>query len=147
MGDISTTDLLNILNKIDDPEQVQDFIDTYTGAPTIAEHFETCMKRHNVTKTSIIKECTGFYDRSYYYEIFNGKKQHPARDIIILICLACHMTLKETRRTLKLFELSDLYPRFARDAIIAMNINRENFDIETINDQLAQAGEKTLGKL
>lgn len=144
MKETSTTDLLHALDHIDSAKEIQDFLDTQTGLPQIKEHFEKCFANHNLTRANVVAQCTGYHDRSYFYDIISGKKTNPSRDILLILCIASHMNRKEIRRTLSLFQYSDLYPRVARDAIIAIHINKEIFSIEAINDALFHAGEKTL---
>lgn len=50
------------------------------------------------------------------------------------------MNWKETRRTLELFQLREIYVKDPRDIIIATAINQEQFDIDQINDKLAAHG-------
>lgn len=57
-----------------------------------------------------------------------------------MLCLAAHMNWKETRRTLELFQLREIYVKDPRDIIIATAINQEQFDIDQINDKLAAHG-------
>jgi hypothetical protein len=91
----------------------------------------------------ILKNCQGYISKSYVYDLINGKKLKPSRDNVLLICLASHMNLKVTRRTLELFNHRNLYPKDKRDAIIAICINNKIYDIASVNDKLFEYGEKT----
>ena len=50
------------------------------------------------------------------------------------------MTLAETQRTLKIAGKGILYPRNPGDAIIIYNINKENWSVMEINEQLFAHG-------
>ena len=97
---------------------------------------------HDIKACDIVKECQGYISKSYIYDILSGKKLNPSRDNVILICLAAHMDLKMTRRTLEVFNHRPLYPKDPRDAIIAICINNKVFDIASINDRLFEHDKK-----
>ena len=50
------------------------------------------------------------------------------------------MTLKETQRALEIAGKGVLYPRDPADAIIIYNINKENWSVMDINEQLYEHG-------
>jgi len=53
---------------------------------------------------------------SYGGKIITMEKHTKNRDLIIRLCLAGHFNLMETNRALKLYGMSELYPKISRDA-------------------------------
>ena len=90
-------------------------------------------------KLSDVVKNSGF-GKGYVYNIFGGKRDNPDKMKLIGICIACHMTLAETQRTLKIAGKGILYPRNPGDAIIIYNINKENWSVMEINEQLFAHG-------
>lgn len=72
----------------------------------------------------------------YAYNILGGKRDNAERIKIIGICIGCRMTLPETQRALEIAGKGILYPRDPADAIIIYNINKENWSVVDINEQL-----------
>lgn len=135
MNTESTTGLLNVLKntKID---ELEDYIADNAINLCINQHFSDYFYKKNCKPSDIVRKCQGYISKSYIYDLLNGKKNNPSRDNVLLICIAAEMNLKETRRTLELFNHRELYPKDERDAIIAIFINNKIFDIEQINDRL-----------
>ncbi len=63
-------------------------------------------------------------ERGYCYQILNGTRKNPSRDKILRLCLAAHLSLKETNRALKAANEAVLYSRNRRDAIIIFSIEQ-----------------------
>ncbi len=131
----STTSRLNILKgtKIND---IDDYLSDNGHLIKASDYFSDYLYKKNIKASDIVKKCQGYISKSYIYDLLNGKKVNPSRDNVILICLASNMNLKETRRTLELFGHRNLYPKDNRDALIAIFINNNIFDIPIINDSL-----------
>ena len=137
-----TTSLLNILNEtpIND---IDEFVAEYGVEFNTGEFFSNYMYKHNIKSSDIVKKCQGYLSKSYIYDLLNGTKANPSRDNVILLCIAFHMDLKSTRRTLEIFGHRELYPKDSRDAIIAICINNGIYSIEEINDRLFEHNEPT----
>lgn len=141
MEEKSTTSLLNILNQTP-LQDIDAFLADNQYENSVNKHFSEYFYKNDIKSSDIVKRCQGYISKSYIYDLINGKKNNPSRDNVILICLAAHMNLKETRRTLELFNHRALYPKDARDAIIAICINNKVYDIANINDRLFEHEEK-----
>lgn len=83
-------------------------------------------------------------DEKSGYKYLSGEKHTSNRDLIIRICLAAHMTLKESERALKLYGLSPLYARLERDAVFIIAFNRRIYDIDEVNEILESHGLEAL---
>lgn len=131
----STTSLLGTLQNTS-IDNIGEYIANLDNTISYSEYFSRYFAENNLTTADIARYCDGIISRSYVYEIINGQKTKPSRDNVILICLASHMDLKTTRRTLEIYNHRPLYPKDERDAVVGIFINNGNFDINAINDRL-----------
>lgn len=83
---------------------------------------------------------------SYGGQIIRIEKHTKNRDVILRLCIAGHFSWNETNRALKLYGMSELYAKDPRDACLILEINNRIFDIDEINDDLAEHGFSTLSK-
>lgn len=140
MKDISTTNLLNILeqNQITS-DNLSDYITeakaTYPNRNIFSDYI--AQNPEGITTAQIIRNCSGYISRSYAYDILNGAtSKNPSRDIVLVLCLSAHMDRRMIRRTLEAFQHRELYLKDPRDLIIATYVNNHNYDIEAINSEL-----------
>ena len=78
----------------------------------------------------------------YVYQVFSGRR-HPSRDRLLSLCVGMGAALDETQAILRAASFSELYPRLARDAIIAHGIVH-GAGLEQINNDLLTRGEPPL---
>ena len=81
---------------------------------------------------------------SYGGKIITMEKHTKNRDLIIRLCLAGHFDLTETNRALKLYGMSELYPKISRDACIIVAINNHIFDQLSVDECLRAEGMRPL---
>ena len=81
---------------------------------------------------------------SYGGKIITMEKHTKNRDLIIRLCLAGRFDLTETNRALKLYGMSELYPKISRDACIIVAINNHIYDQLSVDDCLRAEGFQTL---
>lgn len=93
---------------------------------------------HSIAIADVVHRCRGILSKSYVYDILNGTKRNPSRDVVLLLCIAVHADRKQTRRLLEKYGHRDLYAKDTRDIIIATYINNKEYDIDRINDELFQ---------
>ena len=79
-------------------------------------------------------------EESYGSKLITMEKHTRNRDLIITLCIAGHFSLKETNRALKLYGMSELYAKEARDACLIVAINNRMYRLCDIDDLLAQNG-------
>ena len=131
MDDKKTHELDTIINFIEDEKDLNEYI-TNTISNSInfdfINYLAKLIKEKNISKATIIK--LAGIDRTYGYQIFNGRK-NPSRDKIIKICIAGKFTIEETNRLLSLGGYTRLYSRDPRDSIIIFSINKGLSTIET----------------
>ena len=140
MKDISTTNLLNVLdqNQIT-AENLSDYVseakDTYPNRNIFSDYI--AQNPEGITTAQIIRNCSGYISRSYAYDILNGTTaKHPSRDVILVLSLSAHMDRRMIRRTLETFQHRELYLKDPRDLIIATYVNNRIYNIEAINSEL-----------
>ena len=80
----------------------------------------------------------------YGYKLISQEKHTKQRDIIIRICYAAGFTLDETQRALHLYQMPELFPEFARDAMIMVAINDRPGSIIELNMMLKRNGMEPL---
>ncbi len=136
MKNIPTTNLLNTLEKIKNNEELDDYMSKFGAEKLYTAYFNEHLAKKNIKLSDVAKYCVGYVSKSYIYEIINGKKNNPHRDILLLICIACKMNAKEIKKTLSIYKQPQLYPKDPRDAVILTCINNRKYDISTINEML-----------
>lgn len=80
----------------------------------------------------------------YGYKLLSGEKRTRQRDVILRICYAAEMSLEETQRALKKYEMPILYAKIPRDALLMILFNERPGDIIKVNAILKEHGMDTL---
>ena len=137
----TTIELQDILNKAGKEAALEQYlkdIKKSEGDLLLHDYLNEILAQKGLKLSDVVKN-SGF-GKGYVYNIFGGKRDNPDKMKLIGICIACHMTLAETQRTLKIAGKGILYPRNPGDAIIIYNINKENWSVMEINEQLFAHG-------
>ena len=100
---------------------------------SLADYIDFLLKEKQITKNKILQK--SLVDQNYAYQIMNGRKQNPARDILIRIAFAFPLTVKETQLLLYLGNASKLYVKDKRDSIILYALEN-NLGFEFANDSI-----------
>lgn len=120
----NTDDLLKTLGEIQDPLELQNYLQKLSADHLeISQFLEDIRKQRQIKETEIIKETS--LDRVYAYQILNGTRT-ASRDKLLCICLALHMTLKETQTALNINGNNRLSPKNKRDATVIYAIHKKN---------------------
>lgn len=80
----------------------------------------------------------------YGYKLLSGEKRTRQRDVILRICYAAEMSLAQTQRALKKYEMPELYAKVPRDALLMIMFNERPGDIIEVNEILKEHGMETL---
>lgn len=80
----------------------------------------------------------------YGYKLLSGEKKTRQRDVILRICYAAEMSLAQTQRALKKYEMPELYAKLPRDALLMIIFNERPGDILDVNEILKEHGMETL---
>ena len=76
----------------------------------------------------------------YGYKLLSGEKHTRQRDVILRICYAAELTLDETQRALKKYEMPQLYAKTPRDALLMILFNERPGTILDVNALLKEHG-------
>ncbi len=79
-------------------------------------------------------------NEGYAGKIVRMEKHTKNRDFIIRLCLGGHFTWEETQRALKLYGMTELYPKNARDTAIIVAINNRIYDVYEVDAMLQEQG-------
>lgn len=80
----------------------------------------------------------------YGYKLLSGEKRTRQRDIILRICYAAEMSLEETQRALKKYQMPELYAKIPRDALLMIIFNEHPGNIIEVNEILKEHGMESL---
>ena len=80
----------------------------------------------------------------YGYKLLSGEKHTKQRDVILRICYASELTLGETQRALKKYEMPELYAKIPRDAFMMIMVNDRPGSILDVNVLLKRNGMEPL---
>lgn len=136
------------LEKVLQSTHIKNF-DDYRGAHTeipADEAFPVYMKdifnEKNLTQQLVFLRAD--IPERYGYKILSGEKRTRQRDVILRICYAAEMSLAQTQRALKKYEMPELYAKLPRDALLMIIFNERPGDIIEINEILKEHGMETL---
>lgn len=132
----TTKELSDILGKAGKERELREYLENLKSSRemVLSSYLNETLSAKGLVLSEVIRQST--VNPSYAYQFFNGKRKNPDKKRLIAICIACHMTLSETQRALEIAGCGILYPRDPYDAIIIYNINRENWSVMKINEQL-----------
>lgn len=125
----STDELLEILKS---KKTYDEFFSEEVGElcfSSVSEYLGVLMSEKNLKKSEVIKKSN--LDKNYAYQIFNGRKENPSRNKIIMLAFGMGLNLAETRKLLKISGLTDLYIRIPRDSVIIFCLNHGYSLIDT----------------
>lgn len=84
---------------------------------------------------------------NYGRKIISQEKITKDRNLILKICIAAKLNLKETNRALRLYGMKGLYAKDKRDAAIMIEINKGNRTVEDIDAALIENDLEILSKI
>lgn len=102
---------------------------------SLSEYLAELLEAHEVSKKGVIERT--YIDLIYGYQLFNGTRKKPARDILLQIALAFPLTIEETKHLLYYGGVNVLYPRVRRDAYIMFALHNK-YSVQKVNRFLAE---------
>lgn len=130
----STDELMKILNS---KKSYNEFFEEEVGElcfSSVADYLEVLLNEKHLKKSDVIRKSN--LDKNYAYQIFNGNKLNPSRNKMLMLAFGMELSLKETRKLLKVCRLPDLYVRSPRDSIIIFGLNKKMSLID-VNESLS----------
>lgn len=126
------TEKINEIIKTIRKKEISQFLEKELSEtlPSIADYLTEYIRSHNLSASKVIKDSCLSPD--YAYAIMNGNRKNPARDRIIALCLAMHMSLDEVQYALRLCKTL-LYSKDKRDAVIMVCFSQRIFDVNEVN--------------
>lgn len=145
MKEKRTSELLDILNSIDNKNNLTKYITKAKlnyNSLDFNNYFEELLNMKNLKKSTIIEFSN--LDRTYAYQILNGKKK-PSRDKILQLCIAANLNFDEVQKCLTLGNVGQLYAKSPRDSAIIFGI-KNNISLIDINNLLNDLNLDLLGE-
>lgn len=132
----TTKELSDILGKAGREAELEKYLAGLNEASemVLSAYLNETLAAKGLVVSKVIRNST--VNPSYAYQLFNGKRSNPDKRKLTAICVACHMNYAETQRALEIAKCGTLYPRDPYDSIIIYNINKENWSVMKINEQL-----------
>lgn len=119
----STDELLEILKS---KKTINDYFNDEINElifSSLSEYLELLMNEKRLTKSEVIRKSN--LDKNYAYQIFNGNKDKPSRNKMIMLAFGMGLSVLETRKLLKISNSCDLYTRNPRDSVIIFCLNKK----------------------
>lgn len=146
MSELSTDKLEKVLRHthIDEAEH---FLDEqkdsfFTMGNEFSSYMRTLFKEKGMLQQRVFLEAD--ISERYGYKLITGEKRTRQRDIILRLCYAGHLTLEETQKALKIYEMPQLYAKIPRDALIMIALNERPGSIIEVNAFLQKHGVEIL---
>lgn len=110
-----------------------------TTYESLNDYFNYYMQHHpDIDITTAVKRSN--IERGYAYQILNGRKSHPGKYKLAILCICMGMNLKEIQRALTISGSSVLYPKIPMDAALIVCINSGYNSALQINEFLCSNG-------
>ena len=141
----STSILMNIL-KSTDRRGLKAYRKQYlSGGPAdFTAYMDDLIRVRKLKRQDIFQRAD--LPQKYGYKLLSGECHTTDRDKLLRLFIAMGLSLREVQRGLKLYGMSELYPKFARDAVLIIAINQGVRDVDTVNEWLSEEGERELSR-
>ena len=108
------------------------------GEESFYIYIKDLLAKKKITQQSVFLKAD--IPERYGYKLLSGEKHTRQRDVILRICYAAELTLDETQRALKKYEMPELYPKNPRDALMMIMFNERPGSILDVNALLKENG-------
>ena len=88
MPQSDTTELLHLFSKVRTEKDMERYLSRHASTPSIQDYFNEYFASHSITTAEIVSRCKGLISKSYIYDLLNGQKTQPSRDIVLMLCPA-----------------------------------------------------------
>ena len=97
---------------------------------SLSDYLNELLAKYDFKQSDIFKRAG--ITTNYGYELFNGDKKKPSRDILIRLCIGFPLTIKEAQTVLRCGKVRQLYPRDERDAYVLFSLNK-GYNLDQLN--------------
>ena len=139
----STGELLDVLKRKGAYAEVRSELEPGQYSVDLSEYLHSLAQARNMKQADIMRR-SGL-KKSYFYLLFDGKRENPSRDMLIQLGFGFEMTLDEMQEFLKHLGAAQLYPRIARDGVIIYAL-QHGMDLIKCDILLEENGEEPLVK-
>ena len=113
-----------------------------SDATSFSTYIKTILREKGITQQIAFLKAD--IPERYGYKLLSGEKHTRQRDVILRICYASELTLKETQRALRKYGMPELYAKISRDAMIMIAFNERPGSIIDVNALLKEHGMEPL---
>ena len=141
MNELPADELYEALSRVRNEEELNDYLAEIRKREhelSLSNYLNTVMHAKELSLRNVVLE-SGL-EQHYAYQIINGNKLNPSRIKVIALCISCHMTVAETQHALVISRQGILCPYDIFDVIIMYHLNRENWSVYSINENLHAEG-------
>lgn len=137
--DETTENLMNVLRRAD-TDDVHSFLKEHfsQGQPTFVQYLDALLMEKGLKRQQVLLRAG--LPQKYGYKLLTGETHTTDRDKLLRICLAMELNLTQTQRALRLYGMSELYPKIKRDVVVIAAIGRRCWDIDEVSRELSEAG-------
>lgn len=100
-------------------------------ATSFSSYIKDILKENGITQQMAFLRAD--IPERYGYKLLSGEKHTRQRDVILRLCYASEMTLRQTQRALRKYGLPELYAKIPRDALIMVAFNERPGSILDVN--------------
>lgn len=140
----STGDLLEVLKKKNSYAEGQEEIKNEQYSVNLSEYLNGIVAQKEMKLSDIMRR-SGL-KKSYFYSLFDGKRENPTRDVLIQLGFGFQMSFDEVQEFLKHLGAAQLYPRIPRDGAIIYAF-QHGMDIIKCDILLEENGEEPLVRI
>lgn len=134
-----TAELMEALRGAD-PAGVKLFVEEHftQGQPDFVSYMDALLAQKRMKRQEVLLRAN--LPQKYGYKLLSGESHTTDRDKILRICFAMELSLKQTQRALKLYGMSELYPKNKRDVALIVALGRRQYDIDLVSEELEAQG-------
>ncbi len=115
----------------------KDHVDSLSpGGDSFSSYIKELFRQKKLTQQMVFLRAD--IPERYGYKLLSGEKHTRQRDVILRICYAGELTLEETQRALKKYEMPTLYAKNPRDAFLMILFEERPGGIIEINSLLKE---------
>lgn len=107
-----------------------------------SEYIKDLLKEKRITQQMVFLKAD--IPEKYGCKLLSGEKHTRQRDIILRICYAAELTLEQTQRALRKYEMPQLYAKIPRDAFLMLIFKDRPGGIIEVNELLSKNGMEML---
>ncbi|MGN1423672.1 MAG: hypothetical protein ACI4XA_09870 [Oscillospiraceae bacterium] len=137
----TTGELLEVLKKKNSYTDGQEEIKSEQYSEKLSEYLNGIVAQKDMRLSDVMRR-SGL-KKSYFYSLFDGKREKPARDVLIQLGFGFKMSFDEVQEFLKHLGAAQLYPRIPRDGAIIYAF-QHGMDIVECDILLEENGEEPL---